>query len=355
MRLTLYAYLFPLAALALAVFGPVFHIPFTGWLALGETVLLVGCSFACVHHAESIASRIGQPFGTLVLTLSVTVIEVSVLVAMMLNGENNPTLAREAVLSTVMFVCTGIVGACLLLGALRHREQEVRQQGVNGYLSVIIAISVLCLLLPDTTFSGQRGSYNHFQIAFIMAGTVLLYGAFLFMQTVRHRDDFLAEEIEEAEDTRQRRLLVHIPCLIGGLVGVVALSSGVAAGVEEGLDRLGLRDPDAVVGAAVVALLLLPETITAIRAARRNQLQRSINTALGSALATIGLTMPAMVAVSELVGRPLILGIDPEDRIQLLLVLVLSIVSFGTGRTNLLNGFVHLVLFAIYVMTLFVP
>ncbi len=355
MRLTLYAYLFPAAALALAFLGPLAHLPFTAGMALTQTVLLVGCSFACVHHAEAIADRIGQPFGTLVLTLSVTVIEVSVLVSMMLHGENNPTLAREAVLSTVMFVCTGIVGACLLLGALRHREQEVRQQGVNGYLSVIIAISVLCLLLPETTAAGQRGGSNQFQIGFIMAGTVLLYGAFLFMQTVRHRDDFLVDDDERQDDPRRTRMLVHIPLLLAGLVGVVALSSGVAAGVEEGLGRLGLRDPDAVVGAAVVALLLLPETITAIRAARRNELQRSVNTALGSALATIGLTMPAMFVVSQLVGRPIALGLDPEDRIQLLLVLVLSIVSFGTGRTNLLNGFVHLVLFAIYVMTLFVP
>ncbi len=355
MRLSLYAYVFPIAALALAALIRLVPLPFSNGLSVVETLLLMGTSFAAVFHAEGIAQRIGQPFGTLVLTLSVTVIEVSVLVSMMLNGENNPTLAREAVLSTVMFVCTGIVGACLLLGSLRHREQEVRQQGINGYLSVIIAISVLCLLLPETTWSGQRGHYNHFQLAFIMGGTVLLYGAFLFMQTVRHRDHFLAEEVGAAEEGPVRRLLVHVPLLLGSLVGVVALSSGVAAGVEEGLDHLGLADPDAVVGATVVALLLLPETITAIGAARRNDLQRSINTALGSALATIGLTMPAMVAVSEIVGRPLVLGLDPEDRIQLLLVLVLSIVSFGTGRTNLLNGFVHLVLFAIYVMTLFVP
>lgn len=355
MRLTLYAYLFPLGALGLAGLTSFLHLPSSNALALLETLLLIGSCFACVHHAEAIAARIGQPFGTLVLTLSVTTIEVSVLVSMMLHGENNPTLAREAVLSTVMFVCTGIVGACLLLGALRHREQEVRQQGVNGYLSVIIAIAVLCLLLPDTTRSGQQGHYNLFQIAFLMCGTVLLYGAFLFMQTGRHRDDFLTEELFEPEEARERRLLVHVPCLLAGLIGVVALSSGVAAGVETTLDPLGLSDPDAVVGAVVVGLLLLPETITAIHAARRNELQRSINTALGSALATIGLTMPAMVAVSAIVGRPLVLGIDPEDRIQLLLVLVLSIVSFGTGRTNLLNGVVHLVLFAIYVMTLFVP
>lgn len=353
--LTGFAYGFPLAGLMLAGLGRVMPLPVSGWAPLLETVLLVGTSFACVHHAEAIANRIGQPFGTLVLTLSVTVIEVSVLVSMMLHGENNPTLAREAVLSTVMFVCSGIVGACLLLGALRHREQEVRQQGVNGYLSVIIAISVLCLLLPASTRAGLGGSYYNVQVAIIMAGTVLLYGAFLFMQTVRHREDFLAEGADETEAPTAHRLVLNIPFLIAGLVGVVALSSGVAAGVEDALDPLGLPDPDAVVGAAVVGLLLLPETITAIRAARRNQLQRSINTALGSALATIGLTMPAMFVVSELVGRPIVLGLDPEDRTQLLLVLVLSIVSFGTGRTNLLNGFVHLVLFAIYVMTLFLP
>ncbi|BAF87205.1 Ca2+/H+ antiporter [Azorhizobium caulinodans ORS 571] len=348
------AYFFPLAALALGLAVSVLPVPFTGGLSFIETVLLIGTSFAAVHHAEGISSRIGQPFGTLILTLSVTVIEVSVLVAMMLNGENNPGVGREAVLSTVMFVCTGVVGACLLVGALRHREQEVRQQGVNGYLSVIIAISVLCLLLPQNTHAGLMGAVDPFQISFIMCGTVVLYGAFLFMQTVRHRADFMPEASEPAP-ARPRRLVVHIPLLLAALGGIVLVSSGVAAGVEELLDRLHLRDPDAVISAAVVAMLLLPETITAIRAARANDLQRSINTALGSALATIGLTMPAMVAISVWVDRPIYLGIEPEDRVQLLLVLVLSIVSFGTGRTNLLNGFVHLVLFAIYVMTLFVP
>ncbi|GGF82961.1 sodium/calcium exchanger membrane protein [Azorhizobium oxalatiphilum] len=355
MGLTVFAYLFPLASLGFAILNSALALPFSWRVSAFETFLLVGSCFAAVHHAEGVSARIRQPFGTLVLTLSVTVIEVSVLVAMMLNGENNPTIAREAVLSTVMFVCTGIVGACLLLGALRHYEQDVRQQGVNGYLSVIIAISVLCLLLPGETFAGRTGATNMLQIGFVMVGTVVLYGAFLFMQTVRHRDDFLPEERDEAGEAPQHSLLVHVPLLLCCLAGIVALSSGVAAGVEEGLDRLGLRDPDAVVGAAVVAMLLLPETITAIRAARNNELQRSINTALGSALATIGLTMPAMVLVSELVGRPLTLGIDPEDRVQLLLVLVLSIVSFGTGRTNMLNGLVHLVLFAIYVMTIFIP
>ncbi|MGU3494097.1 calcium:proton antiporter [Xanthobacteraceae bacterium A53D] len=354
-RLRTLAYVFPAASILLAILKGVLDLPFTWQLSTCETLLLVGSCFASVHHAEAISQRIGQPYGTLVLTLSVTIIEVSVLMAMMLNGENNPTVAREAVLSTTMFVLTGIVGACLLLGALKHHEQEVRQQGVNGYLSVIISICVLCLLLPEATWAGQQGTYNKFQVGFLMAGTVVLYGTFLFMQTVRHREHFLPAHTAAEEHHRRHSLYLHVPCLLAALAGIVALSGGVAAGAEEGLDRLGLADPDAVIGAFIVALLLLPETITAIRAARNNELQRSINTALGSALATMGLTMPAMVLVSEIIGRPIVLGIDAEDRIQLLLVLVLSVISFGTGRTNLLNGVVHLVLFAIYVMTLFVP
>ncbi|MDE1567207.1 calcium:proton antiporter [Aquabacter sp. P-9] len=355
MAVPAYAYVLPLSAVGLALAGPILRLPFSDAAALLATGLLLGSSFSAVKHAERISARLGQPYGTLVLTFSVTLIEVSVLASLMLNGSNNPTLAREAVLSTVMFVLTGVVGICLLLGSLRHFQQGVQQQGVTGFLSVIISISVIGLILPGETSAGMTGTANPVLIALIMVGVVLLYLSFLFMQTVRYRLDYLDGDSDEDERPTGRQTLKAITFLLVSLMGVVMLSDHVAAGVERLILPLNLADPDAVIGAVVVAMLLLPETITAIRAARNNELQRAVNTALGSALATIGLTMPAMVAISFLLDRPIVLGLDQEDRVQLLLALLLSVVNFGTGKTNTLTGMVHLVLFFVYVVTLIVP
>lgn len=350
-----YAYAFPAAAALMAAALHVVGAGDSDLVAFAAMVLLLGTAFSAVQHAELVSDRIGQPYGTLVLTFSVTLIEVSVLVSLMMNGENNPTLPREAVLSTVMFVLTGVVGLCLLVGGLRHHEQTIQQQGVSGYLSVIMATSVLGLILPGQTWGGLSGINSQIDVIFIMFGVVLLYGSFLFMQTVRHRSDYVAgDDHHEAHPTR-RQAGISLAFLLLSLVGVVSLSHQVAAGAEEMMGRLHLVDPDAVVGAVVVAMLLLPETITAIQAARRNQMQKALNTALGSALATIGLTMPVMVAVGTLINRHVELQLDPEDRVQLLLVLVLSVVSFGTGRTNALTGLVHMVLFLVYIVTLFFP
>ncbi|OYX10439.1 MAG: hypothetical protein B7Z15_13620 [Rhizobiales bacterium 32-66-8] len=355
MPTALYAYLLPLAALLLGYGGPLMSLPASTVFILLAMALLMGSALSAVQHAERIAARLRPPFGTLVLTFSVTTIEVSVLASLMLHGGNNPTLAREAVLSTVMFVLTGVVGLCMLVGGLRHREQEVHQQGLAGYLSVIIAISVLALILPDVTWSRGRGPIVQTDVIFIMLGVVALYGSFLFMQTVRYRDHYIGTVEEHSAPPQTGAFLAAIAFLLLSLWGVVVLSTSVAAGVERLVIDLHLEDPDAVVGAVVVTMLLLPETITAVKAARRNQLQRALNTALGSALATIGLTMPAMVAIGYVLNQHVELSLDPEDRIQLLLALIISIVSFGTGKTNQLTGHVHLVLFFIYVMTLFTP
>lgn len=350
-----YAFIVPCAALALAVMGQFVHLEVSDLMALLSTVLLLGTAFSAVQHAERVSARVGQPYGTLVLTFSVTLIEVSVLVSLMMSGANNPTLAREAVLSTVMFVLTGIVGICLLVGSLRHYEQEIRQQGVSGYLSVIIAISVLGLVLPADTRRGLAGDAGGIDIVLIMAGIVALYGSFLFMQTVRYTEHFQEGEEEAHGSPSNRQTFISAAFLLISLAAVVMLSNHVANGVQHLLGQMQLVDPDAVVGAVVVAMLLLPETITAVKAARRNHLQQALNTALGSGLATIGLTMPVMVAVGFLIDREVELRLDPEDRVQLLLVLFLSVVSFGTGRTNALTGLVHMVLFFVYVVTLFFP
>lgn len=324
-------------------------------LAALATVLLGGAAFATATHAEVIAERLGQPFGTLVLTLSVTVIEVSVIASMMLHKGDNPTLAREAVFSVMMIVNTGLVGLCLLLGSLRYREQTISQQAIAGYLSVMIALAVLLLIMPTELRDTWEGAFSPFHLIFMSAIAVSLYGVFLYMQTVRHTELFVAEAPGHHARPDKRAFAIALGFLLGSLVAVVALSKQMAAGVEVGLAQFQLTDPDAVTGALVATAVLLPEGITAIAAARRNQLQLSLNLALGSVLATIALTIPAMAIISVIIDKPMVLGLDPADRSLLVLTFVLAILSFGTGKTNALNGVVHLILFCVYVMLLFVP
>lgn len=327
-----------------------------GALSVVSVALLAGCAFSAVSHADIVASRLGQPYGTLLLTLSVTIIEVSVMASMMLNGDNNPTLARESVLSVLMIVNTGIVGLCLLLGSLRHREQTIQQQGVSGYLSAMIALGVMLLILPSETHAGATGSFSPVQLVYMSFIAVALYAAFLYMQTVRYREHFAAQgEGHGGAPPRASIFLLALAMLLASLAAVVALSRYVATTFETFLDQFSLEDPDAVIGALVATLILLPEGISAVRAAARNHLQHSLNIALGSALATVSLTIPAMAFISVMIGRPMVLGLDSEDRTMLLLTFVLCILSFGTGKTNALNGVVHLIVFCVYVMLLFLP
>ncbi|MFG1480310.1 ionic transporter [Xanthobacter sp. V4C-4] len=364
-RFGAYAYVFPVLAVALAaVFAACPAIAPDGASdglaeAIGGTLavlFLCGSAFSAVAHADVVSARLGQPYGTLVLTLSVTLIEVSVLASMMLHDAGNPTLVRESVFSVIMIVNTGIVGLCLLLGSLKHREQTIQQQGVSGFLSVLIALGVMLLILPSETRDGATGQFTPFQLGFMAFIAVGLYAAFLYMQTVRHTEHFAAQEPEHgATRPSTGDFLRALAMLALSLAGVVSLSGQVAASFEDFLSLFPLADPDAVTGALVATLLLLPEGISAVRAASRNHLQHSLNIALGSALASIALTIPAMAAISMMLGLPMVLGLDPEDRTMMVLTFVLSILSFGTGRTNALNGVVHLILFGMYVMLTFVP
>ncbi|WP_296580231.1 ionic transporter [Xanthobacter sp.] len=327
-----------------------------GVLAFGSIALLCGSAFSAVGHADVVEARLGQPWGTLVLTLSVTVIEVSVMASLMLNGENNPTLARESVLSVLMIVNAGIVGLCLLLGSIRHREQTIQQQGISGYLSATIALGVMLLILPSETRAGASGIFSPFQLIYMSAIALALYAAFLYMQTVRYREHFNAQPEGHAEARPELgAFILAIVMLLASLGAVVALSGWVAMSFEDFISHFALRDPDAVIGALVATLILLPEGMSAVRAAARNHLQHSLNIALGSALATVSLTIPAMAFISVMIGRPMVLGLDNEDRTMLLLTFVLSVLSFGTGKTNALNGVVHLIVFCVYVMLLFAP
>jgi Ca2+:H+ antiporter len=319
--------------------------------------LLIPTVLVALRHADAAAARLGEPLGTLLLTLAVTTVEVSLICFVMLHGENNPTLARESVFSVVMLVASGGVGICLTVGALRFGEQEHRLQGTSAYLAVLIALSVLLLILPNFTITTGPGTYSPAQLAFISVLSLLLYSGFLYIQSVRHRAFFVDASQGEERHTVSRTTpyYVTIPCMLVGLFAVVLLGERVAAGVEDGLAAMHVARPDAIIGALLATLLLFPEMLSAIRAARSNHLQRSINVLLGSALATIGLTIPAIVVVSFVTAHELILGITGRDEIMLVLVFALSIVSFGTGRTNVLTGFVHLVVFLVYLMLLAIP
>lgn len=323
-------------------------------------IVLLTTVFIVIHHAEVLAVRLGQPYGTLLLTFAVTTVEVSIIVAMMLHGDNNPTLARQSVFATVMIICAGVVGLCLTLGGWQHHQQGLKRQGTSAYLSVLTALTVIALILPNFILAKIPGSFDPVQLAFVSFCSVLLYGSFVFAQTGRHREDFLDEgtryEADHQGYTASRSALAsHAGLLLVGLVGIVLLAEQVAIGVEDGLAALHVEQRDKIVGAFIAALVLMPEALAAIRAAMHNELQRSLNIALGSALATIGLTIPAVGIASLLTGRELTLGLTSGDSVLLVLILAISIHSFGTGRTTVLTGLVHLVVFVAFLLLIAFP
>lgn len=326
-------------------------------ISLGILGLVFWTVFVVLHHAEAIAHKVGEPFGTLVLTTAVTAIEVSVIVSVMLHGTPNPAIARESVFSTVMIVCAGVVGLALLLGGLRHHHQEHKREGTNALLAVIIALSILVLVLPNFTLTTAPGAFSPPQLLFVSGLCLLLYVGFVFAQTSRHREDFVDDLVAiETEDHPKPAGLVRSFVLLGiGLIGIVVLAEHVAAVLETGLEAIHSQQTDAIVGAFIATLVLLPETMAAIRAAMRNELQRSLNIALGSACATIGLTVPVVAAASVITGHPLVLGLGPGDSVLLLLALAVSMVSFGSGRTTALTGFVHLTVFLAYILLIALP
>ena len=324
-------------------------------LPLVGLIVLLGVVFACVHHADVIAHRTGEPYGTLVLTIAVTVIEVALILSIMLAGDGQPTLARETVFSVIMIVCNGVVGLCIILGGLRYGEQGFQVPGINAYLVVLIPLATLTLILPTYTTSVPGPHYTPSQLAFVALATLLLYGVFLYVQTVRHRNYFLSDLVSGSDHDAPgpRQLWESVVLLLVGLVAVVLLAKSVAGSIETVVSAIGA--PVEAVGLLVALLVLLPETVAALGAARRNELQKSLNLALGSSLATIGLTIPAVSILALVLKAPLELGVDMHDTVLLVLTFAVSIVTFTGGRTNILPGFVHLALFAIFVFLVFVP
>jgi Ca2+:H+ antiporter len=319
-------------------------------------VILFGTVFAAVHHAEVIAERIGEPYGTLLLTLAVTVIEVALIATIMLGDKPVPALARDTVFAVVMIVCNGLVGICILAGGLRYREQDFQVTGSNVYLSVLIVLATITLILPNYTLTTPGPLYSAGQLTFVSIVTIILYAVFLYTQTIRHRDYFIVESDgggDDAAHASSRTLMLSVVLLLVSLLAVVLLAKKFSLVVDAGAAAIGA--PPAFAGILVALLILLPESVAAIAAARKNDLQKSINLALGSSLATIGLTIPAVAVVAYALDKTLVLGLEQREVILLVMTFLLSMLTFGTGRTNILFGLVHLVVFAVFVFMVFVP
>jgi len=329
-----------------------------GVLAAAAGAVLIATVFAAVYHAEVVAHRTGEPFGTLVLAVAVTVIEVALIVSVMVAAPAEKAgLARDTVFAVVMIVCNGIVGLCLLWGGARHREQGFQVYTASAALAVLAALTVLTLVLPNFATSAPGPRFTTAQLVFAATVSLVLYGSFVFVQTVRHRDYFLpvdgGDEEAHAPPPSNRTALVSGGLLIAALVAVVGLAKALTPMLETGVARLDV--PKAVVGIVIAALVLLPEGLAALRAARANHLQTSLNLALGSALASIGLTIPVVAVVSIVIAQPLELGLGEKDEVLLGLTLVVGVVTLGTGRTTVLQGIVHLVIFAAFLLFAIVP
>jgi Ca2+:H+ antiporter len=323
-------------------------------------VLLGAAVFAAVHHAEVLALRLGEPFGSILLAVAVTVIEVALIVSIMLSGaEGSDFVARDTVFAAVMIVLNGVVGLCLVLGAGKHFEQTFQLQGASSALAVLGTLATLALILPNFTETTVGPSYSILQLEVIGLEALLLWGVFVFVQTIKHRDYFL--DIEGAADSAEapheipgaRTALLSLVLLLISLTAVVLLAKVLSYPIDAGIAAAGL--PKSFVGVVIAVVVLLPEGLAATKSALVNRLQNSINLALGSAIASIGLTIPTVAVVSLAFDRRIALGISPIDMTLLVLTLYISALTLGTGRTTVLQGAVHLVIFAAFLLVSAVP
>jgi Ca2+:H+ antiporter len=371
---------------------------------LGAVLLVLVCAglgaavIAAVHHAEVVAHRVGEPFGTLILALAVTVIEVALIVTLMASGgDKAASLARDTVFAAVMITCNGILGLSLVVGSLRHRTQQFRVHASGSALAVMTALVTLSLVLPTFTTSTPGATFSGAQLAFAGVVSLVMYGVFVFVQTIRHRDYFLpvdhttdghagrlaqsdgevrreepeaglaaregeseasaelaVEVVDQEEDDEEAHAaapsgkvaLISLALLFACLVAVVGLAKTVSPKLESAVESAGA--PLAVVGVVIALLVLLPETVAAVRAALRNRLQTSLNLALGSALASIGLTIPAIAVASIWLSGPLVLGLGGKEMVLFALTVVISQLTLATGRATLLQGAVHLMVFSAF-------
>ncbi|MCB5170004.1 ionic transporter y4hA [Streptomyces bambusae] len=325
--------------------------------AVGLVALcLAGAVLAAVHHAEVVAHRVGEPFGSLVLAVAVTVIEVALIVTLMADGKSgSSTLARDTVFAAVMITCNGIVGLSLLVGALRNRVAVFNAEGSGAALATVATLATLSLVFPTFTTSKPGPEFSTAQLTFAGVASICLYGLFVAVQTVRHRDYFLPvatgsgagdSEDDHAEPPGSRAALISLGLLVVALVAVVGNAKAVSPTIESGVAKAGL--PHAVVGVIIALLVLAPETLAAVRAARRDRVQTSLNLGLGSAIASIGLTIPAIALASIWLTGPLVLGLGATHMVLLALTVVVGALTIVPGRATLLQGGVHLVILAAY-------
>ncbi|MEG9475700.1 ionic transporter y4hA [Mannheimia bovis] len=327
-------------------------------LQLVAGAFLIGSVLSAVHHAEVVAHKVGEPFGTIILALAITVLEVSLIVSLMVaGGDNTAYLARDTVFAAIMLILNGILGGCLLIGGLKHREQFFSQKSASTALVTLVVILVITLVLPNFTTSTEGATYSSSQLIFVAIASIVLYASFILIQTVRHRDYFLVEDDDNpshhAEPPSMKVALTSLLFLIICLGIVVFLAKALSPSIEQMV--LGAGAPVALVGVIIAAVVLLPEGLAALTAARRNRLQTSINLALGSAVASIGLTIPAVAIVCVLYDINMVLGLDWKSMVLLSLSSFVAMLSLNHGQTNILYGIVLLIILATYVFTVIVP
>lgn len=330
------------------------HLPYFDLLLI---VLLLISTLEAVHHAELVAVRIGEPFGTLVLALAITFIEASLIIAMMMaNGPEAPTLARDTVFAAVMIILNGMIGLSIIAGSIKHNMQTFVLQGVNAAITAIVAISVLTLILPNYTKSVAGPFYSTSQLVFVSLVSLAVYGSFIFIQNFKHKNIFLSEEDAPAEveiKPTKKVTTVSLILLIVNLGAVVMLAESLAPGLDKVIMSFGA--PHTLVGVIIAAIVLLPEGLSAYKAAKRNELQKSLNLSLGSALASISLTIPIVSFFAIYSGIQLSLGIDAVSTILFMLSLFITILSFSTGKTTILQGIILFVVFLVYLFTIIFP
>ncbi|MCW3160591.1 calcium:cation antiporter [Chryseobacterium oryctis] len=348
-----YTYIFPVLAV-------VYY--FSGLIGSGVIydivagILLTASVLSAVHHAEMVAHKVGEPFGTIILALCITIIEVALIISLMVaGGDQAITLARDTVFAAVMLILNGILGICILVGGVKYHEQFFARTSATTYLVSIVSILVLTLVLPNFTSSVNGPFYNEAQLGFVSVACLAIYGVFLMVQTVRHRSYFVVpeEHPEEHYIPSLTKTLVSFVYLIVCLAIVVMMAKGLSSTIENMVRSFGA--PKSLVGVIIAAVVLLPEGVAAIRAARNNQIQASLNLGLGSALASIGLTIPAVAVVCIVYDIPLVLGLDKKDIILLSLSVFIVMLSLSRGKTNILYGTVLLVNLAAYIFTVIVP
>ncbi|MFI9365073.1 calcium:proton antiporter [Kitasatospora sp. NPDC053057] len=347
----------PVAAFVVLVLT--WHKDLPGWVVGVVAVFLIGAVLAAVHHAEVIAHWTGEPFGSLVLAVAVTVIEVALIVTLMADGgDKSATLARDTVFAAVMITCNGIMGLSIIVAALKYRTAVFNAEGTGTALACIATLATLSMVLPTFTTSTPGPQFSTTQLGYAATASLVVYGLFVTTQTLRHRDYFLPvtpegkirrdEDDDHASPPTLRAAGVSLLLLAVALVSVVGLAKGVSPTIESAVDSAGL--PQAVVGVVIAMMVLLPETIAALRSAVRNRVQTSLNLALGSALASIGLTIPAVAIASAWLSGPLVLGLGPSHMVLLTLTVVLGTLTVIPRRATLLQGALHLGVLAEFVV-----